>query len=189
MATKRCSGLSKADAPFRMDNAVVSACTISPGYGIDTDGDLSSQHTVAKNNISYNNITNYSDFFYPSSTNNLSGPTQTNAPGSNPQNAKTITFVDATNKDFHLAPTDTSARGAGTNLSADPNLAFNNDIDGFWRFNIWDIGADQLQDIFISLRFLAMPFRFCRLIRRTHRIKANTILLSPTARNGNLLLY
>ena len=45
--------------------------------------------------------------------------------------------------DFHLSPTDTIARGAGINLSADSNLAFSNDIDGLWRGSIWDIGADQ----------------------------------------------
>ncbi|MCR4275702.1 MAG: type II secretion system GspH family protein [Candidatus Wolfebacteria bacterium] len=106
---------------------------------------------LAKNNISYNNTYNYSGIFNASSTNNLSGPSQTDAPGSNPINAATVQFVNEAGDDFHLSPSDTAARGAGVNLLNDPNLSFSNDIDGLRRFNIWDIGADQLQDIFLSL--------------------------------------
>jgi hypothetical protein len=111
--------------------------------GINSQGD-----SVIKNNISYNNTDNYANAFSASSTNNLSGPTQTDAPGLNPQNAKVITFADETNKDFHLASTDTSARNMGADLSADANLAITNDIDGHTRSTsshtgAFDIGADE----------------------------------------------
>jgi hypothetical protein len=101
---------------------------------------------VLKNNISYNNNDNYSGFFSASSTNNLSGPTQTDAPGSNPRNAVTVQFVDPDNYDFHLRVGDSAARGYGANLSNDANLAFSTDIDGENRpeNGPWDIGADQV---------------------------------------------
>jgi hypothetical protein len=103
---------------------------------------------IAKNNLSYNNTDNYFSFSYgfsASSTNNLSGPTQTDAPGSNPRNGVTVTFADEANYDFHLAYTDTGAKGYGASLSADPYIAFSDDIDGQTRQGSWDIGADQYQ--------------------------------------------
>ncbi len=56
---------------------------------------------------------------------------------------QTFTFVDAANKDFHLAAADAGARDFGADLSADPNLAFSTDIDGQTRTAPWDIGADE----------------------------------------------
>jgi len=65
------------------------------------------------------------------------------APGANSKNLTTVSFVDATNKDFHLAPTDTAALDAGTSTPAtDSNLSFTDDIDGNYRRQ-WDIGADE----------------------------------------------
>jgi len=102
---------------------------------------------VAKNNISYNNTDNYYGTFDASSTNNLSGPTQTDAPGLNSRNGVTVTFVNPTGSppDFHLASSDAGARNYGTDLSADANLPFSTDIDGQTRpgENVWDIGADE----------------------------------------------
>jgi len=100
-------------------------------------------NVILKNNISYNNSDNYSGTVSSSSTNNLSGPSQTDAPGSNPRNAVTVTFIDEANKNYHLASTDTGARGYGANLSSDSYLAFSDDIDGESRGSTWDIGADQ----------------------------------------------
>lgn len=59
--------------------------------------------------------------------------------------ATDVIFVDATNKDFHLSPTDTAARNSGVDLSADANLPVTTDIDGATRTSVtaWDIGADE----------------------------------------------
>jgi len=43
---------------------------------------------------------------------------------------------------YHLASTDTGAIGNGTDLSADDDFAFTDDIDGETRDD-WDIGADE----------------------------------------------
>jgi hypothetical protein len=57
----------------------------------------------------------------------------------------TVQFVDPANGDYHLAAGDAMARSAGTDLSADPALAFDTDIDGQLRPTgaAWDIGVDQ----------------------------------------------
>ena len=96
---------------------------------------------IAKNNIANGNTVDYSGSFDGSSVNNISQ--DTTSPNSSYQ-SKSVSFADATNKDFHLAPTDTSAKDAGADLHADANLAFSTDIDGQTRLNnSWDIGADQ----------------------------------------------
>ncbi|MBU1557849.1 hypothetical protein KKC45_02710, partial [Patescibacteria group bacterium] len=46
------------------------------------------------------------------------------------------------NEDYHISSSDISALDAGTDLSADANLAFATDIDGDTR-STWDIGADE----------------------------------------------
>ncbi len=99
---------------------------------------------TAKNNISYNNTDNYSGTFDASSTNNLSGPQQTDAPGSNPRNGPDmfVIFVNESSDDFHLASNDAGARNYGTSLAGDGNLAFNDDIGGNQRVGgKWDIGV------------------------------------------------
>lgn len=56
-----------------------------------------------------------------------------------------LDFVNHAGADFHLAATDTEAIGAGTDLSADADNPFDDDIDGDTRpANVWDIGADEL---------------------------------------------
>lgn len=67
------------------------------------------------------------------------------APGANSTKAVVVAFVDSTNKNFHLKSTDTQAKNTGTNLSADANLPFTDDIDGGTRPDIstWDRGADE----------------------------------------------
>ncbi|MEW6116783.1 MAG: DUF4082 domain-containing protein [Nitrospirota bacterium] len=95
---------------------------------------------IAVNNISYNNTDNYYGTF-TSSTNNLSGPSQTDAPGTNARNGVTVTFVDAATNDFHLATTDTGAKDYG---AIDPASGlYSTDIDGQPRSEPWDIGADE----------------------------------------------
>jgi len=65
------------------------------------------------------------------------------APGSNSRNSATVTFVNKTNKDFHIAEDDANALDFGINLSTDTYLSFGADIDGDARSGNWDIGADE----------------------------------------------
>lgn len=59
------------------------------------------------------------------------------------------TFVDAAGGDLHLLASDTVLRGAGQDLSSDPDstgvgaAALSLDIDGVSRVAPWDIGADE----------------------------------------------
>ena len=99
---------------------------------------------VAKNNITQN----CTDGFYGTFTGadyNISN-LASDAPGAHSKNSTVVNFVDTTNKNFHLTASDSSAKNAGADLSADPNLAFTTDIDGQTR-NLdgagWDIGADE----------------------------------------------
>ena len=119
---------------YLYDNTVVDC-----GWGIEVGNGT----VVAKNNLVSSNTDNYNGTFSGLSTNNLSGPSQADAPGSNPRNAATVTFVSYSGDDFHLAAADTGARGYGADLSADANLAFAVDIDGAARSGLWDIGADE----------------------------------------------
>ena len=63
------------------------------------------------------------------------------APGGNSVTGD-VTFEDEDGDDFHLADADTLCRGAGVDLSADPDYAIIFDIDGDTR-SFWDIGADE----------------------------------------------
>lgn len=63
------------------------------------------------------------------------------APGANSRSGQTFTFVNAAGDDWHLASTDTGAKGFGT---ADPGSGlFSDDVDGQTRGATWDIGFDQ----------------------------------------------
>jgi len=111
------------------------------GFLIEDGG---SPKVSAKNNLSYNNTDAFlGSFVVASSTNNLSGPSQIDAPGSNPRNAITVSFIDAANYNFHLSPCDTGAKDYGADLSYDKYLPFSTDIDGQSRSGAWDIGADE----------------------------------------------
>jgi hypothetical protein len=100
---------------------------------------------IAKNNLSYGNTNNYCGVFEAASSNNLSGPTGTDAPGSNAFNASSVLFVDEAGDDFHLDKTNAAARGTGVNLSQDPFIPILDDIDGQPRpaGAPFDLGADQ----------------------------------------------
>ncbi len=120
--------------------------TVANSYiGIRSYG---SGDVAAKNNLSYGNTNlNYYGIFNSFSSNNLSGPTKTDAPGLNPKNAATVTFIDA-NNDFHLSLLDVSANDTGVDVSLDLNLSFSDDIDENPRLDIWDIGADESVKIY-----------------------------------------
>ncbi|KKP67658.1 MAG: PKD domain containing protein [Candidatus Moranbacteria bacterium GW2011_GWE1_35_17] len=114
----------------------------------------SGQDIIVKNNLAYDNGTDYVGTFSSSSTNNISKDATSPNSGStdcggHSCRSQTISFVDAINKDFHLSPSDTAAKNAGADLSADANFPFNTDIDGSFRLHQgfgatqWDIGADE----------------------------------------------
>ncbi|GEM_PF-2524476 len=113
----------------------------------------------AKNNLAYNNTTDYAGTFNASSTNNLSkDATSPNAGGADcgghSCRNQTVSFVSTTTgaEDFHLAPSDTAAKNSGADLSADANFPFNTDIDGETRHaGVWDIGADENNSINVQL--------------------------------------
>jgi hypothetical protein len=56
-----------------------------------------------------------------------------------------VVFNDAANDDYHLGSSDTAAKDNGTDLSADSDYAFDDDIDLTTRSGSWDIGADEYE--------------------------------------------
>ncbi|MDP3043706.1 MAG: hypothetical protein Q8N21_04900 [bacterium] len=97
---------------------------------------------VSKNNIAQNCTNGFNDSFSAGSDYNLSDLAG-DAPGANSKNSTNVVFVDEANDDFHLSSSDVGAKDFGTDLSADANLPFTNDIDGQTRAGTWDIGADE----------------------------------------------
>ena len=78
--------------------------------------------------------------------NSISENTNDPSIGSHGRYNQTFAFVDAANKNFHLASNDTGALGYGLNLYNDAALPFQDDIDGQDRGGAgapWDIGADE----------------------------------------------
>ena len=100
---------------------------------------------VAKNNLVYATVDNYlteTGVFAASSTNNLSGTPQTDAPGLNPRQNATVSFVNYAGDDFHLSrPTLEPATWAPicppTRTSRSPSTSTRA------RLTPWDIGADE----------------------------------------------
>ena len=64
------------------------------------------------------------------------------APGTNPRNSVTPSFVSAPS-DLHLSSSDTAWKDQGGDLSADSRFALTIDGDGETRTGTWDIGADE----------------------------------------------
>jgi len=108
-----------------------------------------SGYTVTKNNLAYSNTSDYSGIFFTSSTNNLSSDATAPAYGTYYRNA-TVNFVDPTNNDFRLLPTDTGAKDKGieeTDSSIDLE-SLQSDIAGNERYDgYWDIGAFEAPTI------------------------------------------
>lgn len=114
----------------------------SSDFGSDRSFALVAGTGVAKNLIGNNGGGScFLGSWDAASTNNISK--RSDAPGSSPQNATVVAWVDSTNFDFHLKSTDTKAKDAGVNLSADATLPFTNDMDGNVRSGTWDIGPDE----------------------------------------------
>jgi len=66
-----------------------------------------------------------------------------------------VVFKDPGSNDYHLDSSDTAARGNGTDLSADANFPFDDDIDGDTR-SAWDIGFDELAEDWIPQIIMVM---------------------------------
>ncbi|MBI2450782.1 MAG: hypothetical protein HYV52_00365 [Parcubacteria group bacterium] len=116
--------------------------------------------TILKNNIANGNTTDYFEgVVHASSSNNISQ--DATSPNTTLRN-KTVPFVDATNKDFHLEfrdGTGNPAMNAGTDLSADANLAFSTDIDNDARSSTWDIGADDVGATLVKVHSIGTASR------------------------------
>jgi hypothetical protein len=113
------------------------------GYGIN----VNAGSVVAKNNLVYGsgNTNTYTGTFASGTDYNATDSTDAIGQGSNNRTGQTFTFADDGSDDFRLDPSDRGAIDFGTDLSADSNLAFNDDIENGPRpFNsVWDIGADE----------------------------------------------
>jgi len=97
---------------------------------------------VAKNCGAADCAEGFTGVFDAGSTNNASS-LASDAPGTDPQNGVTPTFVSAMT-DLHLASGDTAWKDRGTDLSADALYPFSTDGDGATRTGTWDIGADEI---------------------------------------------
>jgi Purple acid Phosphatase, N-terminal domain/Fibronectin type III domain len=121
------------------------------GYDVDMFkyGSGDGNNVLLKNNICqgasdgygyvgcyYNNVASSSSAYNISS--------DTSYFGSNYKTEITVDFVDTNTNDFHLDVSDTAAKDAGVDLSADSNLSFSTDIDKDTRGASWDIGADEV---------------------------------------------
>lgn len=111
-------------------------CTIvnNGNEGVDGSG------VTARNCLANNNSTRDFSQFGIVTTNNASS--DRTAAGTGARRNQTFTFVDASNGDFHLANSDTGAKGFGANLSSDSSFAFDDDID-FQTVTNWSIGFDS----------------------------------------------
>jgi hypothetical protein len=109
---------------------------IISGFAIRTAGIV-----IAKNNLTDAPGEDFYGSFYPGSDFNASS--DDSAPGFNSRLGQTFSFVNRAGKNYHLAAADTGARNYALDLSADPYIAFGDDLDADPRSAGWDIGADE----------------------------------------------
>lgn len=103
-------------------------------------GNFAGTNTRAKNNLIQGLLSGQSFFtnLNASSSNNIC-----NISGGSCSSVATSTFIDTISKNFHLPSSDTVAKDTGADLSTD----FSTDIDGETRSGVWDVGADEYNDI------------------------------------------
>src|SRR5690606_26307972 len=111
---------------------------LGEGIRLDAGGEAK-----AINNL----IQNSSDDAYPGSyvagsNYNISDDSSSTGGAQDRINA-TVTFVDASEYDYRISILDSEAKGNGTDLSADPILAFTTDIARNTRTSPWTIGASN----------------------------------------------
>ena len=129
-------GINIADSSM---NAYVYNCTLYGNSGglASAAGSVLVKNTVAQANTNYD----FNGAWGTGTDYNVSA--DSSAPGLNSKTNKTVAFANAAIGDFHLSLTDSSAHGAGEDLSTDPYIPFSSDIDGQPRVAPWDMGADQ----------------------------------------------
>ncbi|KKU49278.1 hypothetical protein A3H10_04185 [Candidatus Uhrbacteria bacterium RIFCSPLOWO2_12_FULL_46_10] len=115
-------------------------------YGIVRGGygsTVSAKNNIAVDSAVQDYYAQYTAFNNP--VNNISS--DATSPNTSLRN-QTVSFVDTSNNDYHLASSDTAAKDMGVDLSSDANLAFASDIDGQSRpqGSSWDIGADEVEE-------------------------------------------
>ncbi len=122
-------------------NSAVNGITTSgyPGVGFTNT-------VIKKNNLVYGSGT--SDYAQDAdlSRTTLTNTTNVSEDATSPNvggRSKTFTFVDAAGLDFHLSASDVGAKALGTDLSADADWAFSDDIDGQTRPGTWSAGSDE----------------------------------------------
>ena len=123
------------------DGAIASNCTaVSSGESGTIGFQYRYSHNYAKNCISQGCLDGFNGAFGAASDYNISD-VASDAPGTNSKTG-TVVFKDAANGDYHLASSDTVARGAGANLTAS---GITTDVDGDARpaTGAWDVGADH----------------------------------------------
>jgi pimeloyl-ACP methyl ester carboxylesterase len=97
--------------------------------------------TVLRNCLFYDNITDVSATMLDSScATTLTSSGGLTASGRLNRFSQNFTFIDSANDNFGLAETDGGARNYGQDLSADPAIAFNTDVNGLTRNVPWNIG-------------------------------------------------
>ncbi|MDD4902432.1 MAG: choice-of-anchor Q domain-containing protein [Patescibacteria group bacterium] len=122
----------------------------------NTNG-ITSYSGKAWNNLSFDNTTDYTGTFNNDSDYNAYGNTAPNFSGGGTNNAhglnlsgyaSTSIFANPAN-DNYLLKAGSPAINVGANLSADPDLPFDYDIQNQARPNgaAWDIGADEYYDL------------------------------------------
>jgi len=148
-----CIAIGCDDAAYQFDSGIsyVYNChAIDSGEGFNESGG----DVICKNCLG-NGTTVSSDFdgsYNAASDYNSSG--DGSAPGTNSRINQTFAFSDSGNDDFRLGFTDGGARNFGTDLSADGNFAFDDDIaDGVMgagkagltrpQESVWDIGFHE----------------------------------------------
>jgi hypothetical protein len=156
-------------APVYIWNNVIYNFSTVSGYGMSVDTDYGTAPSFVYNNTIINSTTGiYSAYSDTKAINNIvKGSTdafsgsfangsdynatdiadstvgEVNTNPIHDKQSQIFVFIDETNKDFHLSPSDTAAKDAGADLTSDSYLPFTTDIDGATRTGTWDIGADE----------------------------------------------
>ena len=94
---------------------------------------------IAKDNLTYNNTTDYSGSWTQTTNEEL----------------LTDQFVDSANKNYKLLAEAISAIGQGTDLSLDANYPFDDDIDALIRIAPWDIGFSKFVEDVLGVKVIS----------------------------------